>query len=132
MSEGQILTFSGKWVIFSKTNFPDIKHNPMNSDDRLMAILSHVLALVPGIGILGPLVIYLVKNEPGFVKDNARESLNFQLTIILLYIILFITVIGIFLWWVVAILNTILVIVAAIRASENQVYRYPLSFRLIK
>ncbi|MBN9382370.1 MAG: DUF4870 domain-containing protein [Chitinophagaceae bacterium] len=104
----------------------------MNSDDRLMAILSHVLALVPGIGILGPLVIYLVKNEPGFVKDNARESLNFQLTIILLYIILFITVIGIFLWWVVAILNTILVIVAAIRASENQVYRYPLSFRLIK
>jgi len=104
----------------------------MNSDDRLMAILSHVLALVPGIGILGPLVIYLVKNEPGFVKDNARESLNFQLTIILLYIILFITVIGIFLWWVVALLNTILVIVAAIRASENQVYRYPLSFRLIK
>jgi len=103
----------------------------MNSDDRLMAILSHVLALVPGIGILGPLVIYLVKNEPGFVKDNARESLNFQLTIILLYIILFITVIGIFLWWVVALLNTILVIVAAIRASENQVYRYPLSFRLI-
>ena len=104
----------------------------MNSDDRLMAILSHVLALVPGIGILGPLVIYLVKNEPGFVKDNARESLNFQLTIILLYIILLITVIGIFLWWVVAILNTILVIVAAIRASEGQVYRYPLSFRLIK
>lgn len=104
----------------------------MNSDDRLMAILSHVLALVPGIGILGPLVIYLVKNEPGFVRDNARESLNFQLTIILLYIILFITVIGIFLWWVVAILNTILVIVAAIRASENLVYRYPLSFRLIK
>jgi len=104
----------------------------MNSDDRLMALLSHVLALVPGIGILGPLVIYLVKNEPGFVKDNARESLNFQLTIILLYIILFITVIGIFLWWVVALLNTILVIVAAIRASENQVYRYPLSFRLIK
>jgi hypothetical protein len=104
----------------------------MNNDDRLMAILSHILALVPGIGILGPLVIYLVKNEPGFVRDNARESLNFQLTIILLYIILFITVIGIFLWWVVAILNTILVIVATIRASENQVYRYPLSFRLIK
>ena len=105
----------------------------MNSDDRLMAILSHVLALVPGIGILGPLVIYLVKkDESSFVRDNARESLNFQLTIILLYIILFITVIGIFLWWVVALLNTILVIVAAIRASENQVYRYPLSFRLIK
>jgi len=105
----------------------------MNSDDRLMAILSHILALVPGIGILGPLVIYLVKkDESSFVRENARESLNFQLTIILLYIILFITVIGIFLWWVVAILNTVLVIVATIRASDNEVYRYPLSFRLIK
>jgi uncharacterized Tic20 family protein len=105
----------------------------MNSDDRLMAILSHVLALVPGIGILGPLVIYLVKkDESSFVRDNARESLNFQLTIILLYIILFITLIGVLLWWVVAILNTVLVIVATIRASDNQVYRYPLSFRLIK
>ena len=105
----------------------------MNSDDRLMAILSHILALVPGIGILGPLIIYLVKgNEPGFVKDNARESLNFQLTIILLYIILFVTIIGIFLWWVVALLNLILVIVATVKAAEGQVYRYPLSLRLIK
>ena len=105
----------------------------MNSDERLMAILSHILAIVPGIGILGPLVIYLVKkDESPFVRDNAKESLNFQLTIILLYIILFITLIGVLLWWIVAILNTVLVIVATIRASENQVYRYPLSFRLIK
>lgn len=106
---------------------------PMNSDERLMAILSHILAIIPGIGILGPLVIYLVKkDESYFVGENAKESLNFQLTIILLYIILFITVIGIFLWWVIGILNTVLVIVAAVRASEGQVYRYPLSFRLIK
>lgn len=105
----------------------------MNSNDRLLAILSHILTIVPGIGILGPLVIYLVKkDESPFVRDNARESLNFQLTIILLYIILFITLIGMLLWWVVWILNVILVIVASIRASDNLVYRYPLSFRLIK
>src|SRR5258708_6489162 len=104
-----------------------------NSDERILAILSHILAIVPGIGILGPLVIYLVKkDESGFVAANARESLNFQLTIILLYIILFITLIGVLLWWVVAILNTILVIVATVKASENKIYRYPISFRLIK
>jgi len=104
-----------------------------NSDERVLAILSHILAIVPGIGILGPLVIYLVKkDESGFIAANARESLNFQLTIILLYIILFITLIGVLLWWVVAILNTILVIVATIRASENKIYRYPISFRLVK
>jgi uncharacterized Tic20 family protein len=105
----------------------------MNSDERLMALLSHVLAIVPGIGILGPLVIFLIKkDEPGFVRENALESLNFQLTIILLYIILAVTIVGLFLWWVVAILNTILVIIATVRASEGEVYRYPLSFRLIK
>jgi len=104
-----------------------------NSDERVLAILSHILAIVPGIGILGPLVIYLVKkDESGFIAAYARESLNFQLTIILLYIILFITLIGVLLWWVVAILNTILVIVATIRASENKIYRYPISFRLVK
>jgi uncharacterized Tic20 family protein len=104
-----------------------------NSDDRVLAILSHILAIVPGIGILGPLVIYLVKkDDSAFVAANARESLNFQLTIILLYIILFITLIGVLLWWVVAILNTVLVIVATIKASENKIYRYPVSMRLVK
>jgi len=108
----------------------------MNSDDRILAILSHILAIVPGIGILGPLVIYLVKkDESSFVRDNARESLNFQLTIIILYIlsgVLVLIFIGIFLIWIVGILNTILVIVATIRAAEDQVYRYPLSLRLIR
>ena len=108
----------------------------MNSDDRILAILSHILAIVPGIGILGPLVIYLVKkDESSFVRDNARESLNFQLTIIILYIlsgVLVLIFIGIFLIWIVGILNTILVIVASIRAAEDQVYRYPLSLRLIR
>jgi len=107
-----------------------------SSDDRVLAILSHILAIVPGIGILGPLVIYLVKkDESSFVRENAKESLNFQLTIIILYIIsgiLVLIFIGIFLIWIIGILNTILVIVATIRAAEDQVYRYPISFRLIK
>ncbi|HVU53770.1 MAG TPA: DUF4870 domain-containing protein [Puia sp.] len=105
------------------------------SEERLLAILAHILAIVPGIGILGPLIIYLVKkDESPFVRDNARESLNFQLTIILLYIIsgiLVLIFIGLFLIWIVGILNTILVIVASVRALEGQVYRYPISLRLI-
>ena len=107
-----------------------------NSDDRILAILSHILAIVPGIGILGPLVIYLVKkDESSFVRENAKESLNFQLTIIILYIIsgvLVLIFIGIFLLWLIGIINTILVIVATIRAAEDQVYRYPFSLRLIR
>ena len=107
-----------------------------NSDERVLGILSHILAIVPGIGILGPLVIYLIKkDESGFVAANAKESLNFQLTIIILYIISGILIaifIGLLLIWLVGILSTVLVIVASIKASENKVYRYPINFRLIK
>lgn len=105
------------------------------SDERILAVLSHVLAIVPGIGIFGPLVIYLVKRgESGFVEANARESLNFQITILIGYVIGFILIlliVGIFIVWALGILNLILVIVAAIRASENKIYRYPFNLRLI-
>jgi uncharacterized Tic20 family protein len=107
-----------------------------NSDERILAILSHILAIVPGIGILGPLVIYLVKkDESGFVAANAKESLNFQITIIVGYLISFIlllVIIGVFLFWILGIVNIVLVIVATIKASENRIYRYPFNMRLIR
>jgi len=107
-----------------------------NSDERIMAILSHILAIVPGIGILGPLVIYLVKkDESEFVAANAKESLNFQITMVLAYIIsaiLILVIIGAFLFWILGIMNVVLVIVATIKASENRIYRYPFNMRLIR
>jgi len=106
------------------------------SDERTLGILSHILAIVPGIGIFGPLVIWLVKkDESQFVSENAKESLNFQLTMIIAVIIsciLIVVLIGIFLIWILGILNLILVIIATIKASENKIYRYPFNFRLIK
>lgn len=107
-----------------------------NSDERILAILSHILAIVPGIGILGPLVIYLLKkDESGFVEANAKESLNFQITIYLAYIIsgiLIFAIIGFVLLAILGILNVILVIIATIKASENRIYRYPFNMRLIR
>jgi hypothetical protein len=107
-----------------------------SSDDRILGLLSHLLAIVPGIGIFGPLVIYLLRrNESSFVAANAKESLNFQITIIIACIISFIlvvVVIGAILLWVLGILNVVLVIVATVKASENKIYRYPFNLRLIK
>ena len=106
------------------------------SDERTMGVLSHILAIVPGIGIFGPLVIWLIKkDESQFVAENAKESLNFQLTMIIAFIIsaiLMVVLIGIFLIWILGILNIILVIIATIKASENKIYRYPFNLRLIK
>ncbi|MEO6288700.1 MAG: DUF4870 domain-containing protein [Ginsengibacter sp.] len=101
------------------------------SDEKTMAILSHVLTLV--VGFVAPLIIYLMKkDESVYVREHARESLNFQITIFIIIAGLFITVIGILLLWIVGIAALILVIIATIKASEGKLYKYPFSLRLIK
>jgi len=101
------------------------------SDEKTLAVLSHILTLVAP--ILAPLIIYLVKkNESRFVEWHAKESLNFQITIAIIIIILFIAIIDILVAWIVGIISLVLVIVATVRASEGKLYRYPFSIRLIK
>ncbi|HTQ28558.1 MAG TPA: DUF4870 domain-containing protein [Puia sp.] len=105
-----------------------------DSDERTLSVLAHVLTLIGS--FIPPLVIYLIKNkESGFVADHARESLNFQITLIILFIVSSILVallIGIFLIWLLGIADLVLVIVAAVRASESKLYRYPFNIRLIR
>ena len=101
------------------------------SDEKTMAILSHVLTLV--VGFLAPLIIYLMKkDESTFVAYHAKESLNFQITIFIIIIALFITIIGILLVWLVGIMALVFVIMASVKTSEGKLYKYPFSLRLIK
>ena len=104
---------------------------PPTGDEKTLALLAHVLTFV--FPILAPLVIYLVKkDESSFVAYHAKESLNFQISLFIICFALFITIIGILVVWIVAILGYVFVIVATIRASEGRLYRYPFSIRLIK
>lgn len=104
---------------------------PPSSDEKTLGLLAHLITFLST--FIGPLIIYLIKkDESSFVREHAVESLNFQITIAIITIILFITVIGILLLWAVGIITVVLVIVATIRASEGKLYRYPFSIRLIK
>ena len=101
------------------------------SDEKTMAILSHALTLV--CGFLAPLIIYLVKkDESEYVRAHAKESLNLQITIWIVLIVLFVTIIGILLMWLVGLLALALVILASIKSGEGKMYRYPFTIRLIK
>jgi len=107
---------------------PDI---PSTGDERTMAILAHILTIIAP--LLAPLIIYLVKKDDSrFIAYHARESLNFQITVIIVCIVLFVTIIGILLLWLVGIASLVFVILATIKASEGKLYRYPFSIRLIK
>lgn len=101
------------------------------SDEKTMALLSHVLTFVAG--FIAPLIIYLIKkDESAFVTEHAKESLNFQITIFLIIIVLVVTIIGILLIWLVGIVALIFVIMATIKASEGKLYKYPFNLRLVK
>ncbi len=101
------------------------------SDEKTMSILSHVLTLVAG--FIAPLIVYLIKKDQStFIAYHARESLNFQITVLVIIIILAITVIGILLIWLVGLIALVFVIIATIKASEGNLYRYPFTFRFIK
>jgi len=86
--------------------------------------------------ILGPLIIWLAKGQSmPFVSEQARESLNFQITVWLLglvFAVLAVVLIGFVLLWILGLLNLVLVIIAAIRVSDGVPYRYPFCLRLVK
>ena len=126
--------FYQKYYVMEQKSYLGEDSEPViapTSDEKTMALLSHVLTLA--VGFLAPLIIYLIKkNESSFVTAHARESLNFQITIFIIIVALVITVVGILLLWIVGILALVLVIMATIKASEGKLYRYPFSLRLIK
>ncbi len=109
---------------------------PPSSDDKTRAILAHILTLV--CGFIAPLVIYLMgkdKADSAFSVAHAKESLNFQITLIICYIICVIlafVLIGFLLMALLGISALVLIIIATIRASEGKLYKYPFAIRLIK
>lgn len=112
----------------------------VSKDERTWGMLSHLLALVgytviPFGNIIAPLLIWLVKKDQSqFVADQAKESLNFQISLTLYAVIsgiLVLVVIGIFMLIALYIAGIILTIMATIKANEGQMYRYPFTLRLI-
>ena len=108
---------------------------------RTWSALCHASALLgvffhfPG-HLVGPLIVWLAKRDDSPEIDaHGKESLNFQLSMLIydaIAVILCFILIGIPILILLWILNTVFVIVASIKASEGQLYRYPLTIRFIK
>jgi uncharacterized Tic20 family protein len=107
---------------------------PPDKDSKTMALLCHLLPIFTG--FLGPLIIWLIKKDTSpFVDDQGKESLNFQLTLLIVYLIGGITACLIIGWFIVVaawITSLVLCIMASMKANEGVAYRYPFAIRLIK
>lgn len=116
------------------------------------AMFAHLSALLGGIltsgwagsvgCFIGPLIIWLAKKDTmPFVNDQGRESLNFNITVGLVFLGLFLLsvltlgiglILTVPLMIIVGIAWLVLTILAAIKANEGVAYRYPFALRLIK
>ncbi|MCD6596838.1 MAG: DUF4870 domain-containing protein [Bacteroidales bacterium] len=110
-----------------------------SGQEKTWAMLCHIASFahfIPLGHIFCPLIIWLLKkDESELVDDQGKESLNFQLsmTIYFLLAIPFVfLVIGIPLLIILGVIDLILVILAAVSAAQGQAYRYPLSIKFIK
>jgi len=112
-----------------------------SSDIRTWCVLCHASALL-GLffhflgHLLGPLIVWLVKRgDSPEIDAQGKESLNFQISMLIydaIAAILCVVLIGIPILIALWVLNTVLVIIASIQASEGKFYRYPITIRLIK
>ena len=108
-------------------------------DERTMALVAHLLGILTW--VIGALVIWLVNKDASpskpFVVDQAKEALNFQITIgiaSIVAVILTIISFGLlfFLPTLVWIVDLVFCIIAAVKANNGEAYRYPFALRLIK
>ena len=125
--------------------------NQLTSEERNWATGAHLCGLLwlfAGTGlfflpfglftlftILGPLIIWRSKRETmPFAAEQAKESLNFQITVWLLGLVfgvLAMVLIGFVFLWILGLVNVVLVIIAAIQVRDGRPYRYPFCLRLV-
>ena len=105
-------------------------------DDRTIALLTHLSGIIAG--FIVPLIIWLInkdKPEKSWLNDQSKEALNFQITLLIVYVIgviLSVILIGALinlLAWVACIVFSI---IAGVAANKGEAYRYPFALRLIK
>lgn len=123
--------------------FPTTPYPTGTEADRSWAIGLHASALaglipVPFLNLLVPFIIWLIKRpESPYLDEVGKEVVNFQISFliyaVICTIIAFITcgiggilAIPLLLAWL------LLIILAVIKTSNGEHYRYPATFRLIK
>ena len=119
--------------------------------DRQWAAAAHAAALlfalltswVAGIaGAVAALVVWmLVRDKSPFASEHAKEALNFNLSMFIYAAIAVVLVIFTFglglivalpMWVVLALSWIVCTLIAAFKAYDGQMYRYPLAIRLFK
>lgn len=132
--------------IISKDKKREFKQ--VSENERLLAMFIYITGLL--IWILGPIIIWLLKREESeYIDYHGKEGLNFVISytayfaVLSIFFILssFFSIVPLIGWIpmffigiifpVVAVVFVVFVIVAAIKAYNNELYKIPFIFRFI-
>jgi uncharacterized Tic20 family protein len=108
--------------------------------EKTWGVIAHVSGLV--LPVLGPLaVMLLMGRDSNWVERQAKEAINFQLTVLAVSAVLFVAGLllfclgGFLLWKLMAPLSLAFIaatVYAGIKANEGALFRYPVNVRLLK
>lgn len=106
----------------------------LNNDDKNLAAITHLSGTV--FSFIPALLVWLLKKESNaYLADQAKEALNFQITVaIAIFVcgsILSWVLIGLMMLPMVWLANIVFCIIAAIATIKGKTYRHPLCLRLI-
>jgi uncharacterized Tic20 family protein len=107
---------------------------------RTTAVAAHLSTfaglIVPFGSVIGPLAVWLTRGDRDpFIDQAGREALNFGITIAIYSAVLVVAalmLVGIPLLVVGVVAWVVLASLAAVKASQGQAYRYPLTLRLVR
>jgi uncharacterized Tic20 family protein len=132
----------------------------LSSDEKLMSLLSHLSIIIPNIGVIAPIIIWVTqKDKSKFVRFNAIQAIFFQLLFFVLVILsvftgvilmlvstliltktpdaapgtLFWVSMGImYLYFPLYIIFVIYAVVAAVKSFKGKIFRYLIIGRVIE
>jgi uncharacterized Tic20 family protein len=115
----------------------------ISKDAHMWAMFCHLgglAGLIPVTPIFGsiiaPLIIWQIKkDEFGFVDEQGKEAVNFQISILIYALVaglLCLLCVGFVLLAAVYVFDLVFILIAAIKSNNGEHFRYPLTIRFFK
>lgn len=109
-------------------------------DDKTIAVLTHLSGIIHL--IIMPLIVWILKKDTSpYLNDQAKEALNFQITIAIYHAVVGVFAVvttcvhmglGFLLFPLIYVFQLVASILAAIAANKGEYHRYPMCFRFVK
>lgn len=132
----------------------------ISMEEKLMSLLSHLSILIPNIGILAPIIIWVTnKDKSRFVRFNALQAIFFQLIFFILMmffifigvilmliaipwfdlssnaepgILFFLSMVFMFMYFPLWLIFGIYAVVAAVKSFKGKIFKYAIIGRIFE